>query len=454
MRTLFWAVLWGVPSSFLQCRFLEKMLGGKYRYTYVWFYLGSLIYGQANVRFFRVGTIWGNLLYLCGCAFVLNMALFHGSTVKKSFFTLWVYCIPDVAFCAVMPLFYASAAARGQNGCSDIVLDALNITVHLIRFLMMEMLQRRLYVLKRDFTDRDAVYFMYIILFIYAAVTMQNDLFVGIEGWTTDVLFLAAVFCSLIASAGLGLYIYCIVMLEKRLLERMARQQYQMLGRHLEISKEQYEHQMKIRHDMKNHGLCLARLLAEGKTEEVLHYLEQWNIRMDCGTDNIRSGSVFVDALLNPKYQQANKLGIDISIQAAVPGEEEIAPVDLCCILANALDNAIEACQRGMKEGKPAGWIQMKSQMHTNYWVLEIRNSNEIPSAAYKGKNRGETPSAIYKGKLLSSKRTGAYGVGLQNIRTVVEQYEGVLDLQAGACFTLSVMLPLTAKKNPSASSG
>ena len=239
-----------------------------------------------------------------------------------------------------------------------------------------------------------------------------------------------------------------------RSLERMARQQYQMLGRHLEISKEQYEHQMKIRHDMKNHGLCLARLLAEGKTEEVLHYLEQWNIRMDCGTDNIRSGSVFVDALLNPKYQQAKKLGIDISIQAAVPGEEEIAPVDLCCILANALDNAIEACQRGMKEGKPAGWIQMKSQMHTNYWVLEIRNSNEIPSAAYKGKNRGETPSAIYKGKLLSSKRTGAYGVGLQNIRTVVEQYEGVLDLQAGACFTLSVMLPLTAKKNPSASSG
>lgn len=452
MRELAWAVLWGIPSSCLQCRFLKKMLGAKYRYSYVWFYLAELIYGQVNVRFSLVGTVWGNLLYLCGCTFVLNMALFHGSAVKKLFFTLWMYGIPDVAYCAIVPLFHVAAITGGQSRCSDIVLNALNITVHLIRFLMMEILQRRLYVLKRDFTDRDAVYFMYIILFIYAAVIMQNDLFFGVDDWAADDLFLVAVFCTLLASAGLGLYIYCIVMLEKRLLERLVKQQYQMLSQHLEVSREQYEHLIKIRHDMKNHGLCLTQLLADGKTEEALHYLEQWNIRTEQGENIIRSGSVFVDALLNPKYQQAKKLGIDISVQMAVPGEENIAPVDLCCILANALDNAIEACQRGIKEGKPAGWIRMKAQMHTNYWVLEIRNSNDALAAKYKGKNSNDASAVEYKGKLLSSKQAGAYGVGLQNIRTVVARYDGVLDLQSGTCFMLSVMLPLTAKKNPSAS--
>lgn len=441
MKTLFWAVLWGIPSTFFQCRFLKKMLGAKYHYTYVWFYLGSLIYGQANVMFSLAGTQWGNLIYLCICAFGLNMLLFHGSVVKKSFFTLWMYCVPEVAFFALYPLFFA--AAGGQDGCLGGMLDALSIISRLMQFLMMEILQQRLHVLKRDFTNRDAVYFMYIILFIYAALAMQQNMFVSINDWTAEILFAVAVPCSLIAFAGLGLYIGCIVMLEKRLLEWLAKQQYQMLGRHLEASREQYEHQIKIRHDMKNHGLCLTQLLADGKTEEALRYLEQWNSRMEQGENIIQSGSVFVDALLNPKYQQAKEFGIDISIQMSAPKEEDIAPVDLCCILANALDNAIEACQRGIKEGKPAGWIRVKSQMHANYWVLEIRNSNDIPAAEYKGKNSSGATAAEYKGKLLSSKRTGAYGVGLQNIRTVVGRYDGVLDLQNGTCFTLSVMLPL-----------
>ncbi len=439
MRALAWTVLWGILSSCLQCRFLKKMLGEKYSYTYLWFYLGTLVYGQLNVRFTLAGTTLGNLIYLCSCSFVLNMLLFHGSAVKKSFFTLWVYCVPGVALCAVWPIFHALAITGGQNSCSDIVLNMLNITSHLIQFLMMEILQQRLYLLKRDFTDRDAIYFLYIILFIYAAVTMQNYLFLGASDWTKEALWVFAARSSLLAFGGLGLYIFCILMLEKRLVERLAKQQYQMMSEQLEVSKEQYAHLVKIRHDMKNHGLCLAQLLSEGKTPDALHYLEQCNIRMEQGENIVRTGSVFVDALLNPKYQQACESGIDISIQMSVPGEDQIEPVDLCCLLANALDNAMEACQREMKEGKPAGWIRMKAQMHSNYWVLEISNSIN-------------TPVAMRGGRFLSSKRTGSEGVGLQNIRTVVGRYDGVLELQSGTCFTLSVMLPLTAKKNPSAS--
>ncbi len=221
-----------------------------------------------------------------------------------------------------------------------------------------------------------------------------------------------------------------------------------MLGRHLEASREQYGQLEKMRHDMKNHDLCLKQLLADGKTEEALHYLAQVDERMEPGQDVVRTGSVYVDAVLNPKYQQARKLGIDISIRMSVPGEERIAAVDLCCILANALDNAIEACQRAIQAGKPAGWIRMQSQMHNHYWVLEVRNSiHTLPDVKH--------------GSLFSAKRlhfTGRQipGIGLQNIRTVVERYEGVLEIRSQEEFSLNVMLPmpLTAKKNPSASSG
>lgn len=197
---------------------------------------------------------------------------------------------------------------------------------------------------------------------------------------------------------------------------------------------------------MKNHDLCLRQLLADGKTEEAMHYLTQMDERMEQGQAAVRTGSVYVDALLNPKYRQARKLGIDISIRMSVPGEEKIAAVDLCCILANALDNAIEACERAIQVGEPAGWIRLESRMHPNYWVLEISNSRH-------------TPAAVEHGTILSSKRfhfTGrqAPGIGLQNIRAVVERYEGVLEIQSGEIFSLNIMLPipLAAKKNPSAS--
>ena len=70
---------------FLRCRFLKKMLGIKYRYTYLWFYLGTWLYGHINVWFYIAGTVWGNFIYLCVCAFALNTLLFHGSIIKKIF---------------------------------------------------------------------------------------------------------------------------------------------------------------------------------------------------------------------------------------------------------------------------------------------------------------------------------------------------------------------------------
>ena len=71
----------------------------------------------------------------------------------------------------------------------------------------------------------------------------------------------------------------------------------------------------------------------------------------------------------------------------------------------------------------------MQSKLHKKYWVFEISNSNRVPAV-------------IYKGSLLSSKRRQGCGVGLQNIRNIVERYGGVLELENGEYFTLSVLLP------------
>ena len=317
-----------------------------------------------------------------------------------------------------------------MGGRTVIILDAVDLIAGLVLFFMMEVLKRKTHLLKRDFEDRDGIYLMFIIVFICTAVGMILMTFDKVSNWDAGYVYAVVIPSSLIAFGGELLNVYCIIMLERRLVERLAKQQYQMLGKHLEISKEQYEQFIKIRHDIKNHNLCLAQLLEKENVKEARHYLEQWNIIIEKGETVIQTGSVFADALLNPKYRQAKKLGIDITIQMSVPGEERIAPVDLCCLLANALDNAIEACQRGIKAGNPAGWIRMKSQIYPNYWVFEISNSTYVSVKRHKG---------IF----LSSKQVPISGVGLQNIRTVVERYEGVLDLKNGTSFTLNAMFPL-----------
>lgn len=438
--SLFITILRGFIDTFLWYRFLAKMLGPKYSYGYIWFYLGTFLYGQLNVKFALAETGRGNLIYGCLCSLALCSLLFHGSIIKKSFFVIWLYCVLPVAFSVFFPLIYAAAVVNGKN--LEAAASCASILSALMQYLMLEILQRRLSILRRDFMDKDAFYLMYIIIFIYAASDMMCKMFAGEGSWKSEDVWKVTIPLSLIALSGLGLYVYCVLSLERRLLERLAKQQYQMIEQQLGAFKEQYGQVVKMRHDMKNHGLCLAKLIRDKNIEEAAHYLEQLTCRADQEDSMIHTGSIYADALLNPKYQQAVKLGIDISIRMSVPAEDKIAPVDLCCLLSNALDNAIEACERGQKQTGSPGWIQMKSGIHGQYWVLEINNTNV-------------KPASLHQGKLLSSKRIQSCGVGLQNIKSVVEQYHGVLNLQNEGCFTLSVMLPVssTAKTGPSASS-
>ena len=82
--------------------------------------------------------------------------------MKKSFFTVWTYCIPGVAFGVFFPLFHASAVVNGPGGRQAFFVEAVGIAALIIQYVMMEILQRRLHTLRLDFTDKEAVYLIYI----------------------------------------------------------------------------------------------------------------------------------------------------------------------------------------------------------------------------------------------------------------------------------------------------
>ena len=225
--TVVGTILWGFLDTYLRYRFLDKMLGSKIQYTYLWFYVGNVLYGQINVRLSLAVTLWGNLIYLCGCAFLLNVLLFYGSVIKKVFFTLWMYCGAELVCDMFLILFDGLAIRQGEAGCSDMAISIASIIASIVQFTMMEVLQRKLCILKQDFENQDALYLMPVILFIYAAVSMMTAMFGGVGDWTSKTVLAMAVPCSLVAFGGAVLHVYCIVRLDASLAKRLESQQYQ-----------------------------------------------------------------------------------------------------------------------------------------------------------------------------------------------------------------------------------
>ena len=73
------------------------------------------------------------------------------------------------------------------------VISAVGVAACLVQFAMMEILQRKLCILRQDFGKQDAFYLMPVILFIYASVSMLTVMFGGVSDWTSETALATAI---------------------------------------------------------------------------------------------------------------------------------------------------------------------------------------------------------------------------------------------------------------------
>ena len=83
----------------------------------------------------------------------------------------------------------------------------------------------------------------------------------------------------------------------------------------------------------------------EGKTEEAKEYFAKLSRQFETKGRNFCKDSV-VNAVLNTKYEEAARLDIDCQYQVDIDSLLFVDSLDICTILANTLDNAVEACQK------------------------------------------------------------------------------------------------------------
>lgn len=170
----------------------------------------------------------------------------------------------------------------------------------------------------------------------------------------------------------------------------------------------------RLRHDMKNHLNIISTLLRQKDYENADKYLDELNENFAPSAKAYCPNSI-VNAVLNVKEQAAADKDIFCEFQVDLPGALHIDDVDLCSLLANTLDNAIEA---SAKVPQPSGrFITLKARCKNGYFSYEIVNSKVNKINKYAGKY--ETNKAD---KTL-------HGIGLDNVSRIVEKYGGDMAL-------------------------
>ena len=147
------------------------------------------------------------------------------------------------------------------------------------------------------------------------------------------------------------LYFYLRVRETRREQEYTARQN-RILEQNYQSAKEAYETNATLYHDMRNHFAMVQGYLTDGKVAEAQAYLEEINGWIDTFPKERWTGIGALDYILNQKKETAARQGTGMVIHAEYPADCRINPVDLCVILTNLLDNAMEACARGSQMGK------------------------------------------------------------------------------------------------------
>lgn len=175
--------------------------------------------------------------------------------------------------------------------------------------------------------------------------------------------------------------------------------------------KKQYNEIRRIRHDMKQTHSVVLSLLLEAKTNEAIEYLTKTAKQISDFDVVIDTGNDFVNAILNTKMVEAKHSGIGIlcSVDKEVSDVDE---VDLCNLLGNMLDNAIEACK---KQTDGERFIEVKTQAFANQVLIGVANTVD------KDVMRENS-------ELRTTKEDGDnHGFGIQSIRAIAKKYNGTV---------------------------
>lgn len=184
-----------------------------------------------------------------------------------------------------------------------------------------------------------------------------------------------------------------------------------------------------LHHDMKQKLIYIQGIAQKGDLAAIQCALtEAIGETVESGKLESATGNTAVDSLINHAWKVALKEGIDFhgDIPCGLP-ELSITHADLCVLLGNALDNALEA-SRHILPGHKNIWVSL--EYSDGYLLLQVAN-------CYEGDVKQSSD-----GRIVSRKKEKGHGLGLYSMEKIVHKYHGAMTVKPGEdIFTVRILI-------------
>ena len=136
----------------------------------------------------------------------------------------------------------------------------------------------------------------------------------------------------------------------KKMDEQLSAYQHELIETHYREVDNMYRQMRRWRHDYRNHIQTMKAYASVKDWNAIVDYLDLLDDDLTHVDTVIKTGNLMTDAILNSKISLAKAKEINVVVDAYVPVKLKSSEIDLCCILGNLFDNAIEASLKLPKE--------------------------------------------------------------------------------------------------------
>lgn len=215
--------------------------------------------------------------------------------------------------------------------------------------------------------------------------------------------------------------------LSKKIEKQISAYQSELIETHYREVENMYRQIRGWRHDYRNHIQTMKAYAAAGDLQAIRQYLDLLDQDLTTVDTVIKTGNPMTDAILNSKISLAKSRNIPVVADAHIPVKLKSSEIDLCCIIGNLFDNAIEA---SMKLPEDKRLIRVYMDMKNTQLYISFTNFTA-------GKKM------VKQGSLFRSTKGEGHGLGLVRIDAIVERLDGYLSRNSeDGAFTTEILLP------------
>lgn len=215
--------------------------------------------------------------------------------------------------------------------------------------------------------------------------------------------------------------------LSRHIDRQIAAYQRELVETHYQEVETMYRQMRGWRHDYRSHIQAMKALAADGDVEAIKDYLDQLDTELNTVDTVVKTGDPMADAILNSKISLARARHIGVTADACIPVKLSMSGLDLCIILGNLFDNAIEA---SMKLPESQRLIRIYMDMKNTQLYISFTNFTA-------------EKKMVRRGKVFETTKGAGHGLGLARMDAIIERLDGYVSRNSeDGAFTTEILLP------------